>query len=275
MNAFEKVLIFLQGEMSTPTNYGWYHLLALACTVALTVFLCVKLRNADDKTVRAILLAAWYAMVVLECYKQLVFAIEPDGDSAVWDYAWYAFPFQFCSSPIYTLPFAIWLKNGRVGDAFLAFLSTFSLFGGLAVMFYPNDVFVATIGINIQTMVHHGLQVVLGIFLAVHRRFRLTRSYFLGSIPVFAAMCTLATALNVSVYHGLRAAGQDDTFNMFFISPYFDCTLPVLSIFDELLPYPVFLLLYLLGFTVVAAIVFFVMRAIITLVRNKCCHASA
>ncbi len=271
MSIFEKILIALQAEMPTPTNYGWYHLLMFALTVALTVFLCVRMRDADDKTVRRVLLAAWCTMVVLEIYKQLVFAIEPGTTDAVWDYAWYAFPYQFCSTPIYVLPFAIFLENGRARNACLAFLSTFSLFGGLAVMFYPNDVFTATIGVNIQTMVHHGLQVALGIWLAVRNRRHLTRDYFLGGVSVFALMSVIAIVLNVGVYHGLRAVGAEDTFNMFFISPYFECTLPILSSIDHLIPYPVFLLLYLFGFVLVAAIIYTVVRGIIGLV-NKHYH---
>ena len=61
----------------------------------------------------------------------------------------------------------IFNKEGCVKDSAMAFMMTFSLFGGLVVMAYPNDVFIETIGINLQTMIHHGLQVVLGIYLFV------------------------------------------------------------------------------------------------------------
>ena len=46
------------------------------------------------------------------------------------------------------------------------------------------------------------------------------------------------------------------TFNMFFISPYFPCTLPVLSEIYPVVPYPVFLLLYVLGFITLGFIFF-------------------
>ena len=42
---------------------------------------------------------------------------------------------------------------------------------------------------------------------------------------------------------------------MFFISPHFDCTLPVLSIIYPKVPYIGFLIIYILGFSIVAGIV--------------------
>ena len=39
-----------------------------------------------------------------------------------------------------------------------------------------------------------------------------------------------------------------ETFNMFYISPFYPCTLPVLNIIYEKTPYIVFLLCYILGF---------------------------
>ena len=74
------------------------------------------------------------------------------------------FPFIFVQSPMYIAPIAAFLRPGKVRQAILNFLGTFGLFGGLAVMIYAQPVFITTIGINIQTMVHHGAQVVLGSF---------------------------------------------------------------------------------------------------------------
>ena len=261
--------------METPESYGAFHFLSLAAVIGLTVLLCIRFRDAEEKTVRRILLAAWIIMVVLELYKQLVYTYDvTDAGKIVGDFQWYAFPFQFCSTPLYVLPFAIFLREGTARDGTIAFLCTFSLFGGLAVMVYPNDVFISTIGINIQTMVHHGAQVALGIFLAVHNRKRLSPSHFLSALPIFTVLVTTAMLLNIGVHHALLANGQTDTFNMFFVSPYHPCTLPVLSSVYELVPYPIFLFIYLFGFSLVAALVYFVIYAITAPIRKNC-HANA
>ncbi len=275
MNAFAKLLTFLQREMEAPESFGTFHLLAAMVVIGVTVLACIKLRDADEKTVRRVLLAAWIAMVVLEVYKQIVFTFDVSATGAITgDYSWYAFPFQLCSTPLYVLPLTIFLKEGRLRDCAIAYLCTFSLFGGLVVMVYPNDVFVKTIGINFQTMIHHGLQVVLGIYLAVHNRRRLSLSHFLGALPVFTVLVASAMLMNVGVHNALRAAGMTDTFNMFFVSPYHPCTLPVLSTVYELVPYPVFLFIYLIGFTLVAALVYFMIYAITVPLRRNC-HAEA
>lgn len=251
--------------METPTPYGYFHLIALALVVAVSALLVYRLRNAEEKIIRRVLLVFWLLMLITELYKQLVFAMDTDGLTARWDYAWYAFPFQLCSTPLYVLPFAVFLPEGKVRDACLGYLATFSLFGGLAVMIYPGDVFIRMIGINMQTMLHHGSQVIIGILLTARTHSRFTRHHYFGPLAVFGVLAGVAMILNVAVYHLLRAAGLDNTFNMFYISPYFDCTLPVLSDIYPLLPYPVFLVLYLVGFAGICAAMFFGARAIMRL----------
>jgi hypothetical protein len=61
----------------------------------------------------------------------------------------------------------------------------------------------------------------------------------------------------------------DETFNMFFISPHFPCTLPVLSGIYGKIPYPAFLLLYLVGFALIAAIILGAEIGVAALIR-KC-----
>jgi hypothetical protein len=163
------------------------------------------------------------------------------------------------------MPFIVFLKDGKIRDAFISYMGAFSFFGGLAVFFYPNDVFISTIGINIQTMVHHGTQVVIGIFLLVHQRKKLGIFHYLMGIPAFAGFSTIAIALNEITV----ALGLTENFNMFYISRHYDCTLPVLSAIYPNVPYPVFLSIYLLGFVIVSSIMYFAQYGIIKLVKNK------
>ena len=78
-----------------------------------------------------------------------------------------------------------------------------------------------------------------------------------------------AMGLNLAVPAILNAHGITDfTFNMFFISHRFPCTLPVLSGIYPVVPYPVFLLLYLVGFAAVAAIIFAIGKGIVALTQR-------
>jgi hypothetical protein len=269
MNFFEKFLLSLKATMPEPTNYGWFHLMFIAIAITSITLLCIFALNVKEKTFRWIVFSGWLTIVILEIYKQLVFSINANGDQAVWEFQWYAFPFQLCSSPLYLLPFITFLKDGKVRDSIIAFLATYSMFGGLVVFLYPNDVFVSTIGINIQTMVHHGLQLVFGIYFLVYYRHKLNWLFFVKGIITFATMCAIAMTLNIVMYHCLMAH-NGQTFNLFYFSPYYPCTLAVLSDFIwPNVPYVIFLLTYLIGFTLAAAIVYTIPYYIIKGVRKN------
>ena len=267
MNFLIKLFEFLTGTMSRPTNYGWFHLMFVAITVVASVLMCVFLRNAKERTVRIICFGMWLLIAVLEVYKQIVFTYNLEGGQFVADYQWYAFPFQLCSTPLYVLPFVAFLPDGKLRDAVTAYMIAFSIFGGICVYIFPNDVFVETVGINIQTMIHHGIQIVSGVFLAARYRDRLNIKYYLKGAAVFGVMLTVALILNLTVPKALAAAGLTDEFSMFYVSPYYPCHLPVLSIFYPIVPFPVFLIIYAVGFVVAAAVIFYIAKGVTLLCR--------
>ena len=268
MNWFEKIVHFLDAGMETPTLYGAFHIVSLLLLAIVSAFLIIKFRNADDKVFRTIVFVFWIIIVLLEIYKQVDFSFEYNDGNPYWDYEWYAFPFQFCSVPLYTLPFIVFLKDGKVRDAFISFMCYYSLIAGIAVMAYPGDVFIETIGIDIQTMVHHGSQVVLGIYFAVYKRKKIGFKFLLSGLPVLVSFIALALILNIGMYHWMLSAGIDETFNMFYISPYYDSTLPVFSIIYPLVPYPIFLVLYILALTLGGALIMGVHKGIIALSKK-------
>ena len=241
---FEQLLKLLDGRMETPALYGWYHLLCLAVTVGLCVLVFLRARNLSDKTFNLIIGITAVALILLEAYKQLNFSFN--STTGEWSYQWYAFPFQFCATPMYVLLAASLVPNGKVKDSLCAFMATYGLFAGAAVMFYPGDVFIETIGINIQTMIHHGMMVVIGVFMYVSGRAKLSHKTILQALPTFAILVGVAMTANL-LYGAFGDPNQ--TFNMFFISPYYPCTLPVLSMFYGQVPYVIFLAIYVFGFS--------------------------
>ena len=256
----------LEAEMERPGNYGWFHLVALALVILVTFLLCRFARKISDRKFRLTVFLFWIVLVLFETYKQVIFSFNYNDGQPTWDYQWYAFPFQFCSSPIYILPFIFLSQEDSViRKAAVAYSATYVLFAGVAVMLYPNDVFVKTIGINIQTMVWHGSQVILGIwFLARHQR-TFNLKFFLGGVIVFLCMTAVAMVLNMTVPNFIGG----ETFNMYYISPLFPSTLPVLSIIYPLVPWIVFFLLYLIGYTLVAFLVYQIARIIQNLTVKK------
>lgn len=265
MNFIEQLLYFFELKLDeAPGNYGRLHVSFLIMVIALTVFLCIKYKDASDKKLRQVLLPIWLTMVVLEIYKNIHMSVSFSGMTATWEYPPYIFPFQFCSTPLYVLPFVIFLKEGKFRDACLAFSCTFALFAGLAVYAYPGGIFVRDITISIQSLTHHGLQVVSGILIFVHSRKRMNIFFFIKGVICFAALVCVAMALNF-----IGPKFTDRTFNMFYISPFFRSSLPLLHEIYPLVPYPVFLVIYLFGFTAAGAIVFYSGKGIVRLSTKR------
>ena len=267
MTSLDQFMQALQTRMVKPASFGWFHILFLVLTVGFTVFLIWRFRNSSEKTVRRILLIIWLTMVVLEMYKQLVGAYDVEVYGfPVWSYYWPWFPFQFCSTPLYCLPFIIFLPDCWWRRAFSAFFAGFSLFAGLVVMVYPNDVFASVIGINIQTMVHHGSMVAVGIFMVAYNRHHMNKRYFFGSLAVFYAFTAVAVALNEAIHAMIVAKGLNTSFNMFYISRHYSCTLPLLGDVYQKVPYPVFLVIYIVGFAAVSALIYGLEKGILALI---------
>lgn len=250
-----KFLSFLDSEMVKPVPYGWFHLMCFAIVIALCV-LCIAFRKKfSAKSVNIIMLVTGIVMILFEVYKQVIMNFD---NGAFEPYAWYIFPFQFCSTPMYLMFIAgliglISNKKGKVYDCIVSYLGTFALFAGLAVMFLPTTVFIPTIGINIQTMVVHGGMVVIGVLLLVTQTTKVEWKTILKAIIVFAVMVVIAMIMNV-VWNFVGPADKH-TFNMFFISPWYNCELPILQIVQDTMPYIVFLLAYIIGFSLCAFIV--------------------
>lgn len=269
MNFFEQILVGLDAKMEEPQAFGWFHLMCWGLVIIITTLLClyaVKHRNDQEKLVRftrIVVLTYSILGIILEIYKQLNFSFN--STSGEWSYQWYAFPFQFCSTPMYVGLIAGCCRKCKFQEYLYSYLATFALFAGLSVMFYPGDVFTRTIGINIQTMVCHGGMVVMGIYLWFSKQVKFEFKTILKALSVFCVLVTVALIMNVI----FNSTGNTATFNMFFISPYLPCTLPILNMVYKAVPYPIFLIIYIIGFTLAAFIMLLVAMGINRLVKLK------
>ena len=137
-------------------------------------------------------------------------------------------------------------------------------------MLYPNDVFTIVGGVNVQTMIHHGTQIAVGLLLTARYRKRWSFSFYAKGVATFAVMSGLALILNEVMYAHFTGKGIPNVvFNMFYISRHHGCSLPLLSMIYPSVPYPVFLLIYLMGFALVAALIFAAERGVIALCAKR------
>lgn len=269
MTTFEKIMLILDSRMSEPSAYGWFHILFILLVILTTYLLCKRYSKCNFDTLKKIVLISWIVMVVLEFYKQIDMAMDvEDGVLTGWSYSWYSFPFQFCSSPLYVLPLIAFSKSEEKAEPLIAFCATFSLFAGLAVYVVPGDVLITVIGVNIQTMVHHGLQIILGIFFITYKNENFTFKFFLKGLPIFVVFICCAIFLNEVGYQLLTYYEMSNKFNMFFISPHFECTMPILDILQPKVHFILFIIIYFIGFSLAAFIIFTGAKLILDKVTN-------
>jgi len=260
------IIQFFDAKMTTPEGYGWFHILWWVLTIGVGVLLCVLHKNAGEERVRRVVFWTAILVVVLEVYKQFNYTFSYEDGVITAAYQWYAFPWQFCSTPMFVGVLTGIFRKGRVHDALCAYLATFAMFAGLCVMVYPNDVFTQTIGINIQTMICHGSMITVGIYLWYSGYVKAQHKTILYAASVFAAAVVVAVILNeVGFATGLT---NDHYFNMFYVSPHCDPHLPVYSLVQEVVPYPWCLLIYIAGFSAAAYVILLAVMGIKVLVKK-------
>ena len=253
--------------MERPDLYGAFHIFFIILSIAAGFVIAKHCQNKGEAYIRRFLLIGSLTVIVLEIYKQINFSFGYDGGVVTFDYQWYAFPFQFCSTPMYISLLAAIVKNDSIHKRLCAYLASYSLFAGIGVMAYPSTVFIGTIGINIQTMICHGLMVTTGMVLVGTGYVKAEMKTIAKACSVFIVLVLSAMAMNELAYRtGLL---ETETFNMFFISPYCDPELPVYSLVQEVVPYPANVLIYIAGFTVAAGLVLYIMKGLMHLALKK------
>ena len=258
MRVTEIIANVMHTAQEVPGFFGGLHFAFFLGVVLTSLALCIFCRDVDEKTFRRIIGIMFLVMLVGEALKQFAYPFEIVDGEVVYEYDWTAFPFQLCSTPIYVLPLVAFLPDSKVRDAAAAYLMTYGLTGGIAVYLFPSSVFIEAIFINYQTMIHHGIQIVSGIYIAAYYRRKLGKDFYLGGVSVFAVTYTIALLLNTVFYDILLKIGQIDseqTFNMFYISPIQGMMLPSLFDFMEQLPPFVYMPGYFVALSLAALLI--------------------
>jgi hypothetical protein len=263
----ERVLLFLQSEMTRPTPWGWFHWFWIIATVVVVVILSLTKNN--EKKLKCILLVYGLVAATLEMTKQIIWTYEYDTITDVFtkDYQWYAAPFQICTTPIYVSIACALMKNCKIRNALLSYLAFVTILGDFMTIIIPDSCFVETIEINIHTMWLHCGGFVVSLYLLVSKTVQINMRNLMQAIFVF--LCFVATALLINVVVYKSGVLNGETFNMFYISPYFISSLPVFSVIQQSVPYVLFLASYILALSLGAAIVCQISKGISIIVSKE------
>ena len=249
----EKIIMLLDASMTPPKPFGIFHVVSMLLVICACVLAVKKRHIFTEKNVPFVILGVGLTMLVFEIYKQFVRSYTPATDA--WLYKWYIFPFQFCSTPIYITLLAFLFSRLRltaVYEALKTFLATYSLVAGAVVFAIPRSVFGPTVGVNIQSMLHHGLMILLAVILLASGSVKYEKKSLIGAFCVFMPLLIAAMIMNF-VY------GNGAEFDMFYLAPDSTFALAKLrELFGGFPPYPVYLIGYICLFTLGAALVLYV-----------------
>lgn len=244
MNIFYKFILLLQTEMTEPNSYGWFHLLCLLLTFIVLIIICFN-KNRSEKKLKKVLLIYGVVALILELLKQISWSFNYDEVTKIvtWDYQWYSSAFQLCTMPIYISLIAAFSKDGKLRNALLSFMAFFTILGSICTMVIPDSCFTKDILVNIHTMYLHCGSFVVSAYLLLSGKVKLELKNIKSSYLIFLLCASIANLLNITIYQSGILHGE--TFNMFYISPYFTSILPIFDRIQESVPYLVYLLIYL------------------------------
>ena len=252
----EDFIHFLQGTMEEPEVISWFHFITLIPIIALAILIPLFFRSTEEKTYKRILFIFWVVLIILEIFKQLIKSFYY-GNPSYWEYSIRDFPFNVCSMVYYFIPIILFVnkeKHPKIVDAATGYLCLICLTAGIVVCIYTKMATSTLIFINIQTFIHHGSQVVLGVFIYVWNRKNINIKTVYRSLIAFAITAVIAIIINVAFYPHF--------INMFFINPTRITNLPVGNIVQEKAGYPVYLIAFLTVIALMTFLTYFVETSI-------------
>ena len=256
MNLFEKFLLFLQGEMETPIRFGWFHLMWITLALLIIILLYKRKNKHNEIELKIVLGTYGIVALILETLKQLIWSFNYDAtlNLVTWDFEWYAFPFQLCTTPIFVTIICLFLKQSNLRKALLSYLAYITILGSISTILLPDSCFVRDILVNIHTMWLHIGSFVVSIYLLISKEIEVNYKNLIYASVVFILFAFIANYLNIVIYNTGILNGE--TFNMFYISPYFISSLPIFDIIQQNVPYLVFLLIYIIAIILGGTIIF-------------------
>ena len=269
MNFFKKILYMLQLEMETPKPWGWFHLMWIGITVLSLIILYVLRKKCNQKQLKIVLGVYGIIALLLEVIKQLIWSFNYDALNNVvsWNYQWYAAPFQLCTTPIFVSIICLFLKNNKIRNALLSYMAFVTILGGFMTLLIPDSCFVEDVLINIHTMWLHCGSFVVSLYLIMSGTVKIEKKNLINSFKVFVIFVTIAEILNIAIYNMNVLNGE--TFNMFYISPYFISTLPVFDVLQQNIPFILYLITYIIAICSGASIVYGVCLGVNKLLWKK------
>ena len=228
---------------NTPTHdyYSPLHFVAIGIMfvfLALGIVLGIKAKGNSRSRDKAMTILG-FVFIALEIFKITFRIIVKEGADLT------LISFQICSIPMYLLPFIYFMKEGKLKQAFVGYVSFQSFTSAFFYFVRPAAALnTAYIAITVQSILWHSLMVASGVYAMIAYGLLTKEGFrsFIYSYILWVVTVVIAVILNIV----LIKANPGTALNLFYIAPNSTFKYPILSIlFKEPKPYLLFLLVYL------------------------------
>lgn len=229
---------------SVPTEYGPVHIGILLFTAVLAVCLFFVFKKLSEKALLRIIVILGALMILTEIWKQFfVVRYVYGGVRSNW-----FFPWQLCSMAMYC-SFSVLFLRGGARDTVLVFLSTFTIFASIMALAVPGDMMRPQILLFCHSFFYHIAMIVEGLA-AMRILLRRGKVRFWPSAVLFLCMAAVAEVINL-VSHRIIGDTHVEA-NMFYITPYYPSTQPVLHDIAVKLGIGMEIVIYLIGIILIS-----------------------
>ena len=228
-------------QTATHPYYSPLHFVAIGIMfvfLALGLVLGIKAKGNSRSRDKAMTILG-FVFIALEIFKITFRIIVKEGADLT------LISFQICSIPMYLLPFIYFMKEGKLKQAFVGYVSFQSFTSAFFYFVRPAAALnTAYIAITVQSILWHSLMVASGVYAMIAYGLLTKEGFrsFIYSYILWVVTVVIAAILNIV----LIKANPGTPLNLFYIAPNSTFKYPLLSIlFKEPKPYLLFLLVYL------------------------------
>lgn len=241
--------------MEQPAMFSPFHIGITIAVLAGAFLLALFFAKKSRETRIRVLAATGWILAGMELWKQFFYYYIVNGGA----YDWWYFPFQLCSVPMY-LCILLPACRERGQRVLCTFMATYSLFGAVCALAYPEDMLRPYLLSTLHAFLWHGILIFISLLIIFSGMAGRTRADFLRATALFFGLAGIATAINVVGYHVGTIPGTYP--DMFYITPYVATTQPVARDVAAAFGIPAANVVYLLAIVLAAWIVFSLIRLI-------------
>lgn len=241
-----KLIEWLSVPMERPQSYSPFHLIFtfVGLTVAIVLaFLLRKLNNKQNK----IFLGVIGALLLISEVIKIIFTSEVLNGG---NFAYWVFPFQLCSIPMYLLLIIPFVKNEKFNAYLYEFLFSITLATAFITFAEPSGLHKDYVFLTLHSYLWHLILVFIGFYVFFSKRACKNKYGFLKGMATFGVVTVIAFILNLCI--------RQPRMNAFYISPYVPHEIVVFDTIWETAGWLVADIVYLVAILLMCSAVYYI-----------------